>query len=176
MNLAAISAGPNPPKDVHALIEIAQGGEPVKYEVDKQSGALFVDRFLHTAMRYPGNYGFIPQTLADDGDPIDILVVGLTPVVPMSIIRSRPIGVLQMEDEKGVDEKILAVPVDALHPYHADVRTWSDLPTILTEQIAHFFSHYKDLEVGKNTEIGQWAGPEEAERLILRAIERARKT
>lgn len=176
MNLSAIPAGPNPPKDVNAVIEIPQGGEPVKYEVDKASGALFVDRFLYTAMRYPGNYGFIPQTLADDGDPIDILVVGPTPVVPLSIIRSRPIGVLQMEDEKGVDEKILAVPVDQLHPFHTNVKTWSDLPAILTEQIAHFFAHYKDLETGKSTEIGQWAGPEEAERLIARAIDRAVRT
>jgi inorganic pyrophosphatase len=173
MNLSAISAGPNPPKDVHALIEIPQGGEPVKYEVDKSTGALFVDRFLYTAMRYPGNYGFIPQTLADDGDPIDILVVGPTPVVPLSIIRSRPIGVLMMKDEKGLDEKILAVPVDVLHPFHTNVSTWSDLPAILTDQIAHFFAHYKDLEAGKSSEIGHWAGPDEAERMIARAIARA---
>jgi inorganic pyrophosphatase len=173
MNLDLISAGPNPPKDIHALIEIPQGGEPVKYEVDKASGALFVDRFLYTSMRYPGNYGFIPQTLADDGDPIDVIVVGPTPVVPLSIIRARPIGVLLMKDEKGVDEKILAVPVDQLHPFHSDIRSWRDLPGILTEQIAHFFSHYKDLESGKSTDIERWADADEAERLIEIAIKRA---
>lgn len=173
MNLSKISAGPNPPRDVHALIEIPQGGVPVKYEVEKASGAVFVDRFLHTAMFYPGNYGFIPQTLAEDGDPIDIMVVGPTPVVPTAVIRCRPIGVLMMHDEKGPDEKILAVPVDKLHPFYIGVKSWSDLPKILTEQIAHFFSHYKDLEAGKRTEIGDWSGPEEAERLILEAIRRA---
>jgi inorganic pyrophosphatase len=173
MNLASIPPGLNPPKDIFALIEIPQGGEPVKYEMDKASGALFVDRFLYTAMRYPGNYGFIPQTLADDGDPIDVIVVGPTPVVPLSIIRSRPIGVLLMKDEKGVDEKILAVPVDQLHPFHTDIRSWRDLPAILTDQIAHFFSHYKDLEVGKSTEIERWADADEAEQLIEIAIKRA---
>lgn len=174
MDLSAISAGPNPPKDVYALIEIPQGGAPVKYEIDKASGALFVDRFLHTAMFYPGNYGFIPETLAEDGDPIDILVVGPTPVVPCTVIRARPIGVLMMEDEKGPDEKILAVPVDALHPFYSGVQSWDELPPILTEQIAHFFAHYKDLEAGKSTDIGQWAGPQEAERLVQAAVERAR--
>jgi inorganic pyrophosphatase len=173
MDLALVSAGPNPPKDVHAVIEIPQGGAPVKYEFDKASGALFVDRFLHTAMFYPGNYGFIPGTLAEDGDPIDIIVVGPTPVVPGAVIRSRPIGVLMMHDEKGPDEKILAVPVDSLHPFHMGVHSWSDLPKILTEQIAHFFAHYKDLEKGKETQIGGWEGPAAAERLISNAIDRA---
>lgn len=173
MDLSTISCGPNPPKDVHAVVEIPQGGVPVKYEVEKTTGALFVDRFLHTAMYYPGNYGFIPQTLSEDGDPIDILVVGPTPVVPSAVIRSRPIGVLMMHDEKGPDEKILAVPVDALHPFYTGVRSWKQLPVILTDQIAHFFAHYKDLEVGKRTMIGDWAGPEEAERLIEQAITRA---
>jgi inorganic pyrophosphatase len=175
MDLSRVSPGPNPPKDIHAVIEIPQGGVPVKYEVEKSSGALFVDRFLHTAMFYPGNYGFIPQTLAEDGDPIDILVVGPTPVVPGVVIRSRPIGVLMMQDEKGPDEKILAVPVDALHPFYKGVSSWSELPSILTEQIAHFFNHYKDLEAGKATEIGGWEGPAEAERLIEQAIARASK-
>ncbi len=173
MDLSAISAGPNPPKDVYAVIEIPQGGAPVKYEVDKASGALFVDRFLHTAMFYPGNYGFIPHTLAEDGDPIDIILVGPTPVVPGAIVRSRPIGVLLMSDEKGPDEKILAVPVDDLHPFYAGVKAWTDLPQILTDQIAHFFARYKDLEPGKETIIGGWAGPEDAERLILAALARA---
>src|SRR5438477_4502537 len=139
MDVGAISAGPNPPTDIHAVIEIPLGGAPVKYELDKTSGALMVDRFLHTAMFYPGNYGFIPHTLAGDGDPCDVLVVGRTPVVPGAIIRSRPVGALLMEDEAGPDEKIVAVPVDALHPYYTGVKSYEDLPEILRDQIAHFF-------------------------------------
>ncbi|MDP8915949.1 MAG: inorganic diphosphatase [Pseudomonadota bacterium] len=166
MNINKIPIGVNPPYDVNAIIEIPQGGLPVKYEMDKESGALFVDRFLHTAMFYPGNYGFIPHTLADDGDPCDILVVGPTPVVPGAVVRARPIGALMMEDEAGGDEKILAVPVDALHPFYVDVSSWRQLPAILTEQIAHFFLHYKDLEKGKQTRITRWADAEEAGELI----------
>src|SRR5712692_11980602 len=123
MDIGAISVGPDPPKDIYAVIEIPLGGARVKYELDKASGALMVDRFLHTAMFYPGNYGFIPHTLAEDGDPCDVLVVGRTPVVPGAIIRSRPVGALLMEDEAGPDEKIIAVPVDALHPYYTGVRS-----------------------------------------------------
>lgn len=175
MDLSKIAIGANPPYDVNAVIEIPQGGEPVKYEIDKDSGALFVDRFLHTAMFYPGNYGFIPHTLAEDGDPMDILVVGQTPVVPGAIIRARPVGVLMMSDEKGADEKILAVPVDSLHPFYTDVGSWRSLPVILTEQIAHFFAHYKDLEKGKSVEIVRWADVEEAADLIKAGIERAKK-
>ena len=171
MDLSKIPVGKNPPYDVNALIEIPQGGEPVKYEIDKDSGAIFVDRFLHTAMFYPGNYGFIPHTLADDGDPMDIIVVGPTPVVPGAIIRARPVGALIMRDEAGGDEKILAVPVDALHPFYAGVDSWRSLPAILTEQIAHFFQHYKDLEKGKSVEIVRWADPEEAGDLIRQSIE-----
>jgi inorganic pyrophosphatase len=173
MDLSKIAVGVNPPYDLNAVIEIPQGGEPVKYELDKESGALMVDRFLHTAMFYPGNYGFIPHTLADDGDPMDILVVGPTPVVPGAVIRCRPIGVLMMVDEKGADEKILAVPVDALHPFYREIDSWRALPSILTEQIAHFFAHYKDLEKGKTTEVVRWADPEEAAELIRVAIQRA---
>lgn len=172
MDLSKIPVGANPPYDLNAVIEIPQGGEPVKYELDKESGALMVDRFLHTAMFYPGNYGFIPHTLADDGDPMDILVVGPTPVVPGAVIRCRPIGVLMMVDEKGADEKILAVPVDQLHPFYREVDSWRALPAILTDQIAHFFAHYKDLEKGKTTEIVRWADPEEAANLIRVAIQR----
>jgi inorganic pyrophosphatase len=170
MDVMKISTGVNPPYDVNAIIEIPQGGEPVKYEMDKASGALFVDRFLHTAMYYPGNYGFIPHTLADDGDPCDILVVGPTPVVPGAVVRCRPIGALMMTDEAGGDEKILAVPVDALHPFYVNVASWRQLPTILTEQIAHFFQHYKDLEKGKSSIITGWAEPEEAAELIRRGM------
>ncbi|MBI1200768.1 MAG: inorganic diphosphatase [Phenylobacterium sp.] len=171
MDLSKIPVGQNPPYDVNAIIEIPQGGEPVKYELDKDSGAIFVDRFLHTAMFYPGNYGFIPHTLADDGDPMDIIVVGPTPVVPGAVIRCRPVGALIMRDEAGGDEKILAVPVDALHPFYTGVDSWRSLPVILTEQIAHFFKHYKDLEKGKSVEIVRWADPSEAAELIKASIE-----
>jgi inorganic pyrophosphatase len=175
MDLSKISVGLAPPYDVHAVIEIPQGGVPVKYEVDKSSGAMFVDRFLHTAMYYPGNYGFIPHTLADDGDPCDIIVVGQVPVVPGCVIRCRPIGALLMEDEAGPDQKIVAVPVDQLHPFYTDVRTYQDLPKILLEQIAHFFEHYKDLEKGKWVAVSRWVGLEETAELILKGMERARK-
>ncbi|MDO8377505.1 MAG: inorganic diphosphatase [Pseudomonadota bacterium] len=171
MDISKISVGFNPPYDVNAIIEIPQGGEPVKYELDKESGAIYVDRFLHTAMFYPGNYGFIPHTLSGDGDPMDILVVGPTPVVPGAIIRCRPIGCLMMVDEAGNDEKILAVPVDKLHPFYAGLDSWRGLPAILTEQIAHFFQHYKDLEKGKSVEIVRWADPEETGELIRAGIE-----
>ena len=174
MDLSKIPIGDAPPYDVNAVIEIPQGGEPVKYEIDKDSGALYVDRFLHTAMFYPANYGFIPHTLAEDGDPMDVMVVSSTPVVPAAVIRCRPIGVLLMSDEKGADEKILAVPVDKLHPFYKDVARWTDLPDILTEQIAHFFAHYKDLEKGKSVDIVRWEGPEEAAAMILAGIERAK--
>ena len=156
MDLKLISSGRNPPYDVNAIIEIPLGGEPVKYEVDKAFGALFVDRFLHTAMFYPGNYGFIPHTLSDDGDPCDVLVVGRPRWCPGAVIRCRPIGVLLMEDEAGPDEKILAVPVNKLHPFYSGVTRTAACRTILTEQIAHFFQHYKDLEKGKWVTIKRW--------------------
>ena len=168
--------GLNPPKDIHAVIEIPLGGAPVKYELDKASGALIVDRFLHTAMFYPGNYGFIPHTLSSDGDPCDVLVVSQVPVVPGAMIRCRPVGALLMEDEAGGDEKILAVPVDALAPFYSGVRNYHDSPPIMREQIAHFFQHYKDLEKGKWVTIVKWLDVEEAEALVLDAIARAAKT
>jgi inorganic pyrophosphatase len=172
MDISKIPVGVNPPYDVNAVIEIPQGGEPVKYELDKESGAIFVDRFLHTAMYYPGNYGFIPHTLSDDGDPCDVLVVGPTPVVPGAVIRVRPIGTLMMVDEAGGDEKILAVPVDKLHPFYAGVDSWRSLPAILTEQIAHFFKHYKDLEKGKSVTIERWADAEETGEIIRQGMAR----
>ena len=174
MDIARIPVGRNPPKDLNALIEIPLGGVPVKYELDKDSGALFVDRFLHTAMFYPGNYGFIPHTLSADGDPCDVLVVGQVPVVPGAIIRCRPVGALMMEDEGGKDEKVLAVPIDALHPFYAGVKSYEDLPAVLCEQIAHFFQHYKDLEKGKWVKGLHWVGPADAERLVSEAIAQAR--
>ena len=172
MDLNKIAVGNNPPEDVNVIIEIPQGGFPVKYEMDKASGAMFVDRFLHTSMIYPGNYGFIPHTLSADGDPCDVLVVGQSPVIPGAIIRSRPVGVLFMEDEKGVDEKILAVPVEALYPFYSKVVSYQDFPGILSEQVAHFFQHYKDLEKGKWVKNMSWAGPEEAKATILEAMRR----
>ena len=172
MDLSKIPTGKAPPHDVYAVIEIPQGGAPVKYELDKESGALFVDRFLHTAMFYPANYGFIPHTLADDGDPMDIMVVSMVPVAPGVVIRARPVGVLKMTDEAGGDEKILAVPVDKLHPSYANVRNWSDLPEMLTAQIAHFFQHYKDLEKNKRVDISGWGDMAEAEAIIMASVER----
>jgi inorganic pyrophosphatase len=176
MDVTKISAGPNPPSDLHAIIEIPVGGVPVKYELDKSSGAMFVDRFLHTAMFYPGNYGFIPQTLSQDGDPCDVLVIAPVAVVPGAVIRCRPVGALLMEDQAGIDEKIIAVPVDALHPYYKGINSYLDLPEIMREQIAHFFQHYKDLEKGKWTSVGRWADVEMSQRLIMESIERASKT
>jgi inorganic pyrophosphatase len=173
MDLKLIPAGRNPPKDVHAVIEIPLGGVPVKYEFDKVSGAIFVDRFLHTAMFYPGNYGFIPQTLPEDGDPCDIMVISQVPVVPGAVIRCRPVGALLMEDEAGKDEKILAVPVDKLHPFYTGVSNYNDLPAVMIEQIAHFFQHYKDLEKGKWVTIVKWLDAAGAERIITEAIDRA---
>ena len=162
MDISAISIGPNPPKDIHAVIEIPLGGAPVKYELDKASGALRVDRFLHTAMFYPGNYGFIPHTLSADGDPCDVLVVSQVQVVPGAIVRCRPVGALMMEDEAGGDEKIIAVPVDALAPFYSNIRSYRDLPPIMCEQIAHFFQHYKDLEKGKWVTIARREGRRKA--------------
>lgn len=170
MKLDAISVGPNPPWDVHVVIEIPQGGLPVKYEMDKASGALFVDRFLHTAMYYPGNYGFVPHTLSDDGDPCDVLVINPTPVVPGCVIRARPIGALMMTDEAGGDEKILAVPVDKLNPFYSDIASYRQLPAILIEQIEHFFTRYKDLEKNKTVTVHRWADAAEAAELIRKGM------
>ena len=170
MDLMKIPVGENPPWEVNVVIEVPIGGDPVKYELDKASGAMFVDRFLHTAMQYPCNYGFIPHTHAADGDPIDAMVVTDTPVIPGAVVRARPIGVLVMEDEAGEDEKILAVPIDALHPYYSKVSSYRALPQILLDQIAHFFQHYKDLEPKKWVKIERWGEADEACRFIEAAI------
>lgn len=172
MDIAQIPPGRNPPHEVNAFIEIPQGGQPVKYELDSKSGALFVDRFLHTSMIYPSNCGFIPGTLSEDGDTLDILVATPMPVVAGAVIRSRPVGVMLMEDEKGVDEKILAVPVDALNPFYKDVKTHKDLPPLLVQQIEHFFRHYKDLEPGKTASVGEWAPLKVAHERIMASIDR----
>ena len=174
MDIEHISVGENPPHDINVIIEIPLGGQPVKYEVDKKSGAMFVDRFLHTAMFYPANYGFVPHTLSDDGDPVDMMVVGPTAVVPGAVIRSRPIGVLLMEDESGIDEKIIGVPVDQLHPFYTKVTSYRDLPEIMLEQIAHFFEHYKDLEPGKWVRVKGWGDVDQAKKLIEEGMQRAK--
>ena len=170
MDISRIPVGKNPPWDLNAIIEVPLGAHPVKYEMDKDSGAIFVDRFLHTSMQYPLNYGFIPHTLADDGDPVDILIASTIPVIPGAVVRVRPIGVLIMEDEAGEDEKVLSVPVDDLHPYYANVSSYRGLPQILLDQIAHFFAHYKDLEAKKWVKIKRWGEADEACRMIERAI------
>jgi len=174
MRIDAISIGNNPPDDVNVIIEVPIGGEPIKYEMDKAAGTLVVDRFLHTPMRYPGNYGFVPHTLSDDGDPIDVLIANTRPIVPGAVINVRPIGVLQMEDESGSDEKIIAVPVPRLTKRYAGVMNYTDLPEITLKQIQHFFEHYKDLEAGKWVKLIGWRGADKARGLIAEAIERAR--
>lgn len=170
-----IKTGENAPWDCNVIIEIPAGGEPVKYELDKESGALFVDRMLHTSMLYPANYGFIPHTLSDDGDPVDALVLTNVPLVPSCVIRARPVGVLIMEDESGQDEKILMVPVDKLFPYHSNIKNQSDLPQIVLDQIAHFFERYKDLEKNKWVKIVRWGDAAEAASLIQAGIDNAQK-
>lgn len=175
MDLKKIPVGDNPPHDINVIIEVPLGASPIKYEMDKDSGALFVDRFLHTAMYYPCNYGFIPHTLSEDGDPADVMVVGRRAVIPGCVLAARPVGVLVMEDDKGMDEKILAVPATRLHPFYTDVVNYTDLPKILTDQIYHFFQHYKDLEHGKWVNIVGWQDKDFAEKLILEAVERHKK-
>ncbi|MFL4998339.1 MAG: inorganic diphosphatase [Microvirga sp.] len=175
MRLDAIKIGKNPPDDVNVVIEVPLGGEPIKYEMDKESGALFVDRFLYTSMRYPGNYGFIPHTLSGDGDPCDVLVANTRAIAPGAVINVRPVGVLVMEDDGGQDEKIIAVPSSKLTQRYDRVSTYTDLPEITIKQIEHFFEHYKDLEPGKWAKIIRWGDAEEARRLIVEAIERAKK-
>lgn len=173
MRLDAILVGSNPPHDVNVVIEVPIGGEPIKYEMDKASGALVVDRFLYTPMRYPGNYGFIPGTLSGDGDPVDVLVANTRAIVPGAIMSVKPIGVLVMEDNAGEDEKIIAVPSAKITARYAGVEEISDMPEITIQQIEHFFSHYKDLEPGKWVKIKRWGDKAEAHRMILDGIERA---
>lgn len=173
MRIDAISIGENPPDDVNVIIEVPVGGQPIKYELDKESGVLVVDRFLHTPMFYPGNYGFVPHTLSDDGDPIDVLVCNTRHLVPGCVINVRPVGVLVMEDNAGQDEKVIAVPSLHLTKRYDHVHDVTDMPDITLEQIEHFFEHYKDLEPGKWVKIGDWHGAEHAKLLITAAIERA---
>ena len=174
MRIEAISIGDNPPEDVNVIIEVPVGGEPIKYEMDKKAGTLFVDRFLYTPMRYPGNYGFVPHTLSGDGDPIDVLVCNTRTLMPGCVINVRPIGVLIMEDNSGQDEKVLAVPSPHITQRYSKVDNYTDLPEITLRQVEHFFEHYKDLEPGKWAKIIRWGDAEEARRLIVEAVERAK--
>lgn len=173
MRIDAVPIGDNPPKDINVIIEVPVGGEPVKYEMDKAAGAMYVDRFLYTPMRYPGNYGFVPHTLSDDGDPIDVLVPNQRPIVPGAILNCRPVGVLLMEDEGGGDEKIVAVPSQKLTRRYDRVLDISDMAEITLQKIEHFFEHYKDLEPGKWVKIVRWGDHGEAERMISEAMQRA---
>jgi inorganic pyrophosphatase len=173
VRLEAIAIGSDPPNEVNVVVEVPVGGEPIKYEMDKEAGTLVVDRFLYTAMRYPGNYGFIPHTLSDDGDPCDVLIANQRGVVPGALIAVRPVGVLRMNDEAGGDEKIIAVPVPRLTRRYEHVHEYSDLPDITIKQIEHFFEHYKDLEEGKWVKVLGWGGAAEARSIIMASIERA---
>jgi inorganic pyrophosphatase len=173
MRIDAIKIGDNPPEDVNVIIEVPIGGEPIKYELDKAAGTLVVDRFLHTPMRYPGNYGFVPHTLSRDDDPIDVLVANTRPTVAGAVMNVRPVGVLKMEDEAGGDEKVIAVPTRKLTKRYAQVANYTDLPEITLQQIQHFFEHYKDLEPGKWVKVANWGDATEARKLIAEAIARA---
>lgn len=173
MDISKISAGRNLPTDINVIIEVPLGGEPIKYEVDKDSGAMFVDRFLYTSMRYPCNYGFIPHTLSGDGDPVDVMCLGQRALVPGAVLRARPIGVLLMEDEAGIDEKVLAAPHPKLTRYYDNIQTYEDVQDIMLERIWHFFDHYKDLEPNKWVTVKEWASKEEAEKMILEGYEKA---
>jgi len=172
VNISEIACGINPPEDVNVLIEVPIGGEPIKYEIDKKSGALMVDRFLYTPMRYPGNYGFVPHTLSEDGDPIDVLVCNTRPIVPGAVMNCRPVGVLVMEDDGGQDEKIIAVPAESISRRYVNVRESADLPEITRYQIQHFFEHYKDLEPDKWVRIDGWGDSKAARQMIVQAIDR----
>ena len=175
MNLNAVPIGKNPPHDVNVVIEVPIGGEPIKYEMDKESGALKVDRFLYTSMRYPGNYGFIPHTLSSDGDPCDVIVANTRAIVPGAVMSCKVVGVLLMEDEAGGDEKLLAVPSAKLTQRYAHIHNYSDLPSITLQQIEHFFAHYKDLEGGKWVKFDGWGNADAAKRVISEAIARAKQ-
>ena len=172
MSLNLVPSGKDLPYDINVIIEIPSHSDPIKYEVDKESGALFVDRFMNTAMFYPCNYGYVPHTLSDDGDPVDVLVVSPFPLMNGSVIRCRPIGVLKMTDEAGEDAKVLAVPVSKLSTLYDDVKSYQDIPQITLNQIAHFFDHYKDLEPGKWVKIEGWEGVEAAAKEIMESVAR----
>ena len=172
MSLSKVGPGNSLPDDVNVIIEIPRYGDPIKYEVDKDSGAMFVDRFMSTAMHYPCNYGYIPQTLSDDGDPADVLVLAPFPLVTGSVVRCRPLGMLKMEDEAGGDAKILAVPIDKLTKFYTSWTSYRDVQQEMLDKIEHFFAHYKDLEKGKWVKIEGWASKDEARQEIIDSAER----
>jgi inorganic pyrophosphatase len=172
MNLDRVTSGKDVPHDINVIIEIPSHSDPVKYEVDKETGAMFVDRFMNTAMHYPCNYGYIPHTLSEDGDPVDVLVVTPVPLISGSVIRCRPIGMLKMTDEAGPDAKLLAVPIDKLCSLYRQVQKAEDMPAQLIAQIAHFFEHYKDLEPNKWVKVEGWVDGNAAKAEILAGVER----
>jgi inorganic pyrophosphatase len=172
MSLMKISSGRNVPGDINVIIEIPAYSDPVKYEVDKETGALFVDRFMGTAMQYPCNYGYVPHTLSDDGDPVDVLVLAPWRLLNGSVVRCRPVGLLKMTDEAGDDSKVIAVPHDTLTPLFGKVSSFRDIPEAQLAQIAHFFAHYKDLEPGKWVKIDGWFDSDDAKQEILSGIDR----
>lgn len=173
MRIEAVAIGDNPPNDVNVLVEVSVGAQPIKYELDKDAGTLVVDRFLYTPMAYPGNYGFVPHTLSEDGDPIDVLVCNTRQLIPGCVVNVRPIGVLMMEDDSGIDEKIIAVPSAHLTQRYEGIDNFTDLPEITLKQIEHFFEHYKDLEPGKWVKLGDWMDSDAARQRIIEAIARA---
>jgi inorganic pyrophosphatase len=173
MRIDAIPIGDDPPADINVIIEIPVGGQPIKYELDKKSGTMFVNRFLYTPMVYPGNYGFVPHTLSEDGDAIDVLVCNTRAIVPGAVMNCRPIGVLVMEDDSGQDEKIIAVPSSKLTQRYNGIVSYSNLPTITIQQIEHFFSHYKDLEPNKWVKLSSVEEADVARDMIVAAIDRA---
>ncbi|MEK6733926.1 MAG: inorganic diphosphatase [Pseudomonadota bacterium] len=170
MNIEKIGAGKSAPEEINVIIEVPMGSDPVKYEMDKDSGAIMVDRFVQTAMFYPCNYGFVPNTLSKDGDPVDVLVIANYPIIPGAVIKSRPIGVLVMEDESGQDEKILAVPTTKLDPYFSNISSYKDLPEIFINKITHFFENYKALEKGKWVKVSGWEDEKSAKNIITEGI------
>ena len=174
MRIDAIAIGKDPPNEVNVIVEVPVGGEPIKYEMDKEAGTLVVDRFLYTSMRYPGNYGFIPHTLSGDGDPIDVLIANQRAIVPGAVVAVRPLGVFLMQDESGGDEKILAVPVSRLTRRYEQIADYTQLPEITVKQIEHFFAHYKDLEDRKWVKVLGWGDVAQAKALITEGIARAK--
>jgi inorganic pyrophosphatase len=175
MNLDRVTSGHDVPEDFNVIIEIPMHAAPIKYEVDKETGAMFVDRFMATAMHYPCNYGYIPKTISDDGDPVDVLVISPVPLITGVVVRCRPIGMLKMTDEAGGDAKVLAVPIARLTPLYRKIKSPGDLPELAIAQIAHFFQHYKDLEPGKWVKIEGWVGPAEAKKEITAGVASYRK-
>lgn len=176
MSLNNVSSGRDLPNDFNVIIEIPMNADPIKYEVDKESGAIFVDRFMSTAMHYPCNYGYVPATLSGDGDPVDVLVITPFPLIPGVVVRCRPIGILKMQDEAGEDGKVLAVPIDKILSIYKHWQKPEDLNELRLQQIQHFFEHYKDLEKGKWVKVQGWGGPDDARKEILDGVENYKKT